>query len=117
MFAADIVLKNANVITIDPRRPYARAVAIFRDKIIAVGDDLEVENLAGPGTKVVNLGGKTLMPGFNDAHNHMLMYGTGLMEIDCTSPPVKSIGEIKQIVAQERQKNSSRRMDPGRGLR
>lgn len=101
MVKADIVFKNGNVITISHTQPRAQAVAIWEDRILAVGDNLRVEPLIGPKTKVVNLAGKTLMPGFNDAHNHMLMYGTGLMEVDCSSPPVGSIADIKKLIAEQ----------------
>ncbi len=101
MFKADLVFKNGNIITMNKRQPRVEAVAVWGDKIIAAGSNGDVEVLTGPGTKVVNLAGRTLMPGFNDAHSHMLMYGTVLMEIDVSSPQVSSIEEIKALVAEK----------------
>lgn len=67
----DVIFRNAVVHTVDPDRPAAAAVAVTGDRITAVGDDATVTALAGPGTEVVDLGGRLLLPGFVDAHNHL----------------------------------------------
>lgn len=64
-----------SVITMDGRQPRAGAVAVKNDKILAVGSAAELHALAGPSTRVVNLEGRTLLPGFHDAHVHLT--GTG----------------------------------------
>jgi predicted amidohydrolase YtcJ len=69
--APDIIFRDAVVHTVDPDRPKAAAVAVTRDKISAVGDEADVMALAGKGTVVVELGGRLLVPGFIDAHNHL----------------------------------------------
>ena len=63
-FAADTVIRNTNIITIDPRQPSAQALAIRHGKFIAVGDNDVVGGLVGPGTQVLDLPGKTVVPGF-----------------------------------------------------
>lgn len=68
--AADMVFHGGSVLTMDPSRPRAQAVAISGDRIDAVGSDAEVMALAGPATTLVDLRGATLMPGFVDAHSH-----------------------------------------------
>jgi hypothetical protein len=66
--APDAVLLNARVFTVDAARPWAEALAIRGDRIVAVGTTVEVGALAGAGTLRRDLGGRTVLPGFNDAH-------------------------------------------------
>jgi predicted amidohydrolase YtcJ len=81
-YAPDLLLANANVITMDPARPRATAVAVAGGRIAAVGDDAE-EPAGGSATgDVLDLKGATLVPGFHDAHNHMLAFGLSLAEVD-----------------------------------
>lgn len=68
----DLVLRNATVLTMDPARPSANAVAIAGDVIAAVGSEAEVLAAAAPGATVVDLGGRIVLPGFNDAHCHLI---------------------------------------------
>ncbi|MDF7812938.1 amidohydrolase [Hymenobacter sp. YC55] len=67
---ADIVLLNGKLFTADAARPTAQALAIQGDRIVAVGSTAEVSKLAGPKTRRIDLQGRTVTPGFNDAHNH-----------------------------------------------
>jgi predicted amidohydrolase YtcJ len=61
---------DAHVFTAEPNAPYAAAVAIRGERIVAVGALESVERAAGPGTRRVDLGGRFLMPGMPDAHAH-----------------------------------------------
>ena len=65
--------------TMDPGRPSARAVAVANGRIAAVGDDRDVRGLIGPRTRHIDLRGRTLLPGFIDAHCHPVMAGVDLM--------------------------------------
>lgn len=67
---ATLVLRNARIWTVDPCCPSAQAVAIRGNEIVAVGRDEEMEPLIGAGTRVVDLHGHLLLPGFHDAHTH-----------------------------------------------
>src|SRR5207245_430441 len=67
----DLVIRNAKVWTVDERRPTAEAVGIRDDRIAAVGDDREVRDAVGAGAEELDAGGKTVLPGFIDAHNHL----------------------------------------------
>ncbi|MBY0504551.1 MAG: amidohydrolase [Bryobacteraceae bacterium] len=78
-----LILKNGRVWTGVPQRPFAESVAITGNSITAVGGR-EVAKLAGPKTRVIDLGGKFAMPGFNDSHVHFLGGARGLKEIDLT---------------------------------
>ncbi len=79
--AADLVLVGGKVWTGDKARPEAEAVAVWRDRILAVGGDVEVRALAGPGTRVIELHGRRVVPGFNDSHVHLLGGGTDLSRV------------------------------------
>ena len=74
--AADLVLVGGDVITMDPEQPAARAVAIDDGRIVAVGDDAGVRGWIGEGTRVIDLAGRTVTPGWVDGHCHL--YGLGL---------------------------------------
>ncbi len=69
---ADIIVVHGRVYTEDPKQPWAQAVAIRGAKIVAVGDDPAIEKMRGMGTKVINAGGKLVLPGFVDCHIHFL---------------------------------------------
>jgi predicted amidohydrolase YtcJ len=89
------VLVNANVLTMDPSRPRASAVVITGGRIEAVTEDAAGLRAA----QVVDLGGATVLPGFNDAHNHMLGFGMSLAEVDLRSPPIGSLDELYAAIA------------------
>ncbi|MFJ2585392.1 amidohydrolase [Streptomyces sp. NPDC087538] len=81
MTAADLVFTRGPVFTADPARTRATSLAVTGDRITAVGHD-EVLELIGPGTEVVDLRGKLLLPGFQDAHIHAVSGGSELAECD-----------------------------------
>ncbi len=85
---ADLIVTNAKVWTGDRAQPAAQAVAIVRDRIVAVSSSSEIDKLRGPDTRVIDAGGKLLLPGFNDAHTHFIEGGAQLDSIqlkDATS--------------------------------
>ena len=69
--APDRVYVNAKVWTGDAAHPAAEAFAVQGDRLVAVGSTVDVRALAGPATQVVDLGGRRVVPGFNDAHWHL----------------------------------------------
>src|SRR5262252_2159504 len=71
-FQADLVVVNANIHTMDSNRTVARSMAVSGGKIIAIGSDADTKSLIGPKTRVIDAGGKLVLPGFNDAHVHFL---------------------------------------------
>jgi predicted amidohydrolase YtcJ len=73
--AADLILRNANIYTVDDRRPRAQAVAAKGDQILRVGSNEEVMGHVGKSTQVVDLGGHTVLPGLTDAHCHLQVIG------------------------------------------
>lgn len=81
MMKAEMILTNAKVLTMDEARPRAEAVAIGGGRILAVGSRAEVEALAGPGVRMVDAGGRTLLPGFVESHLHLVLGGNELSQL------------------------------------
>ena len=100
---ADLILHNANVITMDPARPSAQLVAVRGDRILLVGDNDQLGEVRGSKTKVIDCGGKTVMPGFNDAHCHLFGSIAKRRTIDLSPASVKSIADIKAAVRRQAQ--------------
>ena len=69
--SADLVLLDGRVFTARPDAPWAEAIAVRGDRILRVGSTQEIRRLAGANTRVVALGGRTVIPGINDAHDHL----------------------------------------------
>ena len=69
---SESVIVNGRLITFDPERPRADALAIRGGRIAALGSAVEIRALTGPGTRVVDAGGATVLPGFIDSHVHLL---------------------------------------------
>lgn len=96
--SADLIITNAKVWTVDEDHPRADAVAVLRDRIVAVGSNADVGLWRGSKTKVIDAGGKLLLPGFNDSHVHFVSGGSQLDAVqlnDVTSPQefARRIGE------------------------
>jgi predicted amidohydrolase YtcJ len=81
-FEADLVVVNANVHTMDEKYPTAEAVAVFANRVAAVGTNDEIKSLVGARTRVVDARGALVLPGFNDAHVHFLSGGFQLSSVD-----------------------------------
>jgi predicted amidohydrolase YtcJ len=103
MSNAKLAILNANVITLDSKRPKAEAVAIQNRKIIAVGSNEEIRRYVDNETKVVDAKKRTVLPGFTDCHVHMAGFGKSLQELDLRN--AKSIKEIQQKLQEYAEKN------------
>ncbi len=95
---ADLVLKNAVVHTVSSGRPRAEAVAVRGNRIVAVGSSADVQAFVGPGTRVLDLAGRTVVPGFDDAHAHLLGIGFARLDVDLVG--TRSYAEVVDRVAQ-----------------
>ena len=82
MCIPDLIIINANVHTVDPARPAAEGVAVCGERIARVGTTAEVRQLAGPRTRVIDAEGRLLLPGFNDAHVHLISGADELVGVD-----------------------------------
>ena len=78
---AELIITNANVLTMDPERPRAEAVAVAAGRILAVGSNAEVQALAGPGCRTVDAAGRSLLPGFVESHLHLVLGGAELTQL------------------------------------
>ncbi|MBP1719357.1 MAG: imidazolonepropionase, partial [Deltaproteobacteria bacterium] len=101
MVDSDFVFHGGAVITIDVKNPRAQGVAVKDGKILRVGTDDEVRQAIGKRTRVWDLKGTAVVPGFIESHNHTLMFGLGLSAIDLTK-----VGSIEEILALVREKAS-----------
>src|SRR5918992_2433202 len=79
---ADLVLTGADVYTVDAARRWARGVALRGDRIVAVGGDAEIRDLVGPTTLHLDLPGRMVVPGFQDAHIHAAFGGRNLLSLN-----------------------------------
>ena len=70
--SADVILTNGKIITVDDRFSIAQAIAIKGDRFVAVGTNQEIGRFAGPNTRRIDLGGKSVVPGLIDAHAHLM---------------------------------------------
>ena len=98
---AALVLHNARVITMDRRQPRAQAVAVRGERILAVGSDANVRSCADPQAEVIDCGGRALLPGFIDAHCHVLAYAASLLAVDCGPDAVSSIADIQAALRRQ----------------
>lgn len=89
----ELVLHNANIVTMNPQEPKAQAVAIARGRILAIGNDADVLHLAAAGSNRIDLGSKTVLPGFIDAHSHPA--DAGVMHLRMVDCDLRSIGAIQ----------------------
>ncbi len=98
--AADLVIRNGTVLTLDTAGRRTEAVAARDGRIVAVGSDREISELVGERTQVVDLGGRTAIPGFVESHNHPAFFGVTLAaQVDAGTPPNDTIADIVDRVA------------------
>ncbi|TMN21724.1 amidohydrolase [Lentibacillus cibarius] len=97
----DLLITNANVLTLDCENSRAGSVAVKDGKIVNIWQEPEPPigsiNVTNQ-TELVNLHGATLLPGFIDTHNHILMYSSMQNQVDCSSPKNKTINDIKESI-------------------
>jgi hypothetical protein len=110
---ADLVLLHGNVLTLDAQRPRAQAIAVRGDRIAAVGPDEEIQKLASPATKVIDLRGRLAIPGFIEGHGHYLGLGESKLVLDLTR--AKSWDDIVAQVEEAVRKAKPGEVIQGRG--
>ena len=98
---ADLIVFNANVHSGGPGQAKAQAIAVVGNKILAVGTDAQIKALAGAKTRQIDAGGKTIVPGFNDAHVHFMETGAQLSSVDLrdAKSPEEFVRRIKEFAA------------------
>ncbi len=98
---ADLLLINGKIVTVDPDFSILEAVAVKDGKIVAVGTTSELKNWKGSGTEMIDLAGKMVLPGLIDSHLHMVGTGIALSQINCRTPPIKSISDLVDAVREK----------------
>ena len=93
---ADLIVHRAKVVTVDAKFSVAEALAVKDGRIVAVGTDAEVMKLKGPNTKVIDAGGKSVLPGLSDSHTHPT--GAATSEAGEPLPILRSIPEVQEHI-------------------
>jgi predicted amidohydrolase YtcJ len=99
---ADLVLIDGNVLTMDSSQPSAEAVAVKKDRIVKVGTNEEIGSWIGKATKIINLRGRTVVPGLIDSHIHVGDFGKFLTWIDLKD--ANSLKELQRRIRERAQK-------------
>jgi predicted amidohydrolase YtcJ len=95
----DLVMFGGKILTMDGRSSRAEALAVRDGKIVSVGTSVDVRKQIGDNTRVVNLKGRTLTPGFIDPHNHFSMTTWEPVMVDCRMPPLPSKAGVLEAIA------------------
>jgi len=110
---ADLLLINGTVSTLDEAKPRAEAVAIRGDRIVFVGSSGEAADYRGAETELMDLAGKTVVPGFADSHAHLS--GIGAREMDLNLEGVAGLGELLEKVSERAGRSEPGEWIVGRG--
>lgn len=109
---ADYVFFNGEVITVDKFDSIVDCVCVKGRKILATGQYKSLQQLIGPNTKQINLNGRSLLPGFNDAHLHLILYGVNQLGINCKDSSMDSVKAILNALSEKAKKTP-----PGQWIR
>ena len=98
---ADLVLRDAAIVTLDPLQPRAQAMAVRDGRVLALGSDDAIAHYIGPGTRVLDLHGAFVAPGFIEGHGHLMQTGESLMELNVGKAPNWDaiVAQVKAAVA------------------
>ena len=99
-FATIKVYQNGNIVTLDTENPVAEAMAVSAGRIVAIGYDDDVEDFAGDDAEIIDLEGKTIVPGFYAAHDHYpASAAMRLFRVDLSSPPRGKIEKMEDLIS------------------
>ncbi|MFM8702540.1 MAG: amidohydrolase [Planctomycetia bacterium] len=111
---ADRIIRGGPIVTVNPAQPTAEAVAIAGGKIVAVGSEADVMQHKGAATEVVDLGGRTLVPGFVDGHSHFYSLIDVQTQALCASPPAGPCQTVADVIAALEKVRARRKLGPGK---
>ena len=111
---ADRIIRGGPIVTVNPAQPAAEAVAIAGGRIAAVGSEADVMRLKGDGTEVVDLAGRTLVPGFVDGHSHFFSLVDVQTQALCASPPAGPCKTVADVIAALQMVRERRKLGPGK---
>jgi predicted amidohydrolase YtcJ len=112
---ADKILINGKIITVDSANSIAQAIAIKDGKILAVGTTADITRYKGPGTLVVDLAGKTVIPGIVDGHSHFASEARDKYA-NIAAPPVGPVKNIADIIVELKKFQSAKKLKPGQWI-
>ncbi len=110
---AERIFRGGPIVTVDPARPAAEAVAIGGGTILAVGAEAEVMKLAGPETTITELAGRTLVPGFVDGHSHFFSVVSVQTSALCASPPAGPCTSVADVIERLKELQKRRTIPSG----
>jgi predicted amidohydrolase YtcJ len=112
---AELIFTGGRVHTVNATDEITPALAVGAGRVLAAGSDTDVRALAGPRTRVVDLKGRSLLPGFIDAHAHLAGLGIAETSIDCKAPGMQSIGALQRAVRERAARQPAGTWIRGRG--
>jgi hypothetical protein len=95
--APTLIALHGHIYTGDPAQPWVDALAVCDERIVSVGSTAQIESMATPAARRLELSGRTVVPGFNDSHVHLIDGGTELTEVDLRN--AKSPAEVARLIA------------------
>jgi len=111
---AERIFRGGSIVTVNSAQPTAEAVAIADGTIVAVGSEADVMKQKGEATEVIDLGGKTLVPGFIDGHSHFFSLIDVQTQALCASPPAGTCRSVADVIAALKRVQTQRKLGPGR---
>lgn len=112
--SADAIYTGGDIVTIDDRQPVAEAVAVSHGRISAVGTrDAVLAEQRGSATRMVDLGGRCLLPGFVDPHSHYINSLLVANQVNVSAPPAGAGATVNAIVAALKEFRDRRQIPPG----
>jgi predicted amidohydrolase YtcJ len=99
-YQIDLIIHNAHILTMNPEKPQAQAMAISNEHILAIGTNAEIDKLLTFATKVLDFEGQTVLPGFIDTHAHLAGQGRKLLHLDLgeTTSAEEAIAKVEERV-------------------
>lgn len=101
MIKADVIIKNGDIVTLDAKGTQRSSVTVYKGRITGIWKEKvppEEEIIREENVTVIDLQGATLLPGFIDTHNHLLMYAQYRNQVNCSTPPNSSISDIVERI-------------------
>lgn len=95
---ADVLFVHGSVLTLDPLNTVHSALALRNGRIQAVGEAGDLQRLAHPDTEIIDLGGRTICPGFIDGHNHFSIASFEPRQVNCSTPPLANLPEVLEAI-------------------
>lgn len=104
MIHPTLIITGGHIQTVNQRNDVVEAVAVFDDTIVATGTKEEIDTLKGKETRVIQLEGETVLPGFIEPHTHFMLYGNWMSWVNAKTPPNQNIPDLLARLKEKAQK-------------